>query len=439
MTKTGIAWSLRNRIFLLKLGDIVALTFSMFLSLFLWEFYSNSAMSYTFRQYQTMVFLELTWIFIAIISDSYDHKNLKDKFLYLCEPVRTAVFCGIIYALFYFFSPRNALPRGTAFIFCVVSCFFTMVWRYAHLKIFSLQELRENIVIIRDKNILEISSFLSTSHFSVMAIIAPTEIQKITHLPLEKVHRIIYNPKEITKKEIYQLSTLNDKGIQIISIYTFYEELCSRVSLESPNLLELPHIYKPSTMYRFCKRCIDLTGAVIGLGFSLFLLPFVALLIKMDSCGPIFFSQIRKGKNGKNFRLWKLRTMHVVQEKDHIWTQKKDSRITRVGKFLRKMRIDELPQLWNVLRGDVSLVGVRPLSIDQCEKFAKEIPYHNLRHVITPGITGWAVINQGYVNSSEGAAVRLEYDLFYVKYCNIWLDIFILMRTIAIVLSLKGL
>ncbi|BBM82389.1 sugar transferase [Candidatus Uabimicrobium amorphum] len=439
MTKNGIVWSLRNRIFLLKLGEIVTLTLSMFLSLFLWEFYSNSSMSYTFRQYQTMVFLELSWIFVAMISESYDRKNIQNLFLYFCEPLRTAFFCGVIYAVFYFFSPRNTLPRGTAFIYCIASCFLTIIWRYTHFKIFSWQELRENIVIIATKNLLGIDKRINKSHFSVVEIIAPSQLEKILNRNLQKVHRIIYNPNEITKNEIYQLCALNDRGIQIISIYTFYEELFSRVSLESPDLLELPHIRRNLTAYKFLKRGIDLTGALIGLAFAFSLLPFVALLIKIDSSGPIFFSQMRKGKNGKNFRLWKLRTMFAIHEENHMWTQKKDLRITRIGKLLRKTRIDELPQLWNVLRGDVSLVGVRPLSIEQCEKFAKEIPYHNLRHLITPGITGWAVINQGYVNSNEGALIRLEYDLFYVKHCNMWLDLFILMRTITTVITLKGL
>lgn len=130
--------------------------------------------------------------------------------------------------------------------------------------------------------------------------------------------------------------------------------------------------------------------------------------------------------------------MTVDTEKESMWTQDVDQRITRIGKFLRKSRLDEIPQLWNVLKGELSIVGIRPLSKEQCDKFAKEIPFHNMRHIAKPGITGWAVINQGHVNTMEGARVRLEYDLYYVKYRNIWLDIFIILRTIWTVVTLKG-
>ncbi|WP_372371451.1 exopolysaccharide biosynthesis polyprenyl glycosylphosphotransferase [Candidatus Uabimicrobium sp. HlEnr_7] len=431
-------WSLRSKILLLKIGDVLLLVLSGFLSFFVLPVYAN--FHYSVQEYWTILFLTILWVFISVISDSYNHKNLQKIFRSLQEPIRITIFCWIVYVVFYFFSPRNSLPRSTVLIYCFVSCLLTMVWRFAHFAIFSLEKMRQKIIILSKEKLFDFDQVMSSNYFEVTEVLSSTNVNKVIKLTsTQQIHRVIYNPKEMTENEIIQLNMLNDRGVQITSIYLFYEEFYSRVSLKCPDLFELLNTQRDMVLYKFLKRCLNLSGALIGLMIWMPLFPIIALFIKIDSPGPIFFSQIRRGKNGKDFRLWKLRTMFVVHETNETWTQSKDPRITRVGKLLRKTRIDELPQLWNVLCGNLSLVGVRPLSADQCERFARKIPYHNLRHHTTPGITGWAVINQGYVNSDDGAIIRLEYDLFYIKNCSIWLDILILLRTISIVITLKGL
>jgi exopolysaccharide biosynthesis polyprenyl glycosylphosphotransferase len=187
------------------------------------------------------------------------------------------------------------------------------------------------------------------------------------------------------------------------------------------------------------KRAIDVLLSLFGICVTLPFLPFVALLIKIDSPGPVFYSQSRIGRDNKPFRLWKLRTMVRDADKDNVhWTTNNDARITLVGKFLRKIRLDEVPQLFNILKGDMTLIGPRPEAVSLVELYKKEIPYYLERHMVTPGITGWAQINYPYGNSVEDAREKLKYDYYYIKNRSIVLDANIFLRTIRIVLTGKG-
>ncbi|WP_303852214.1 exopolysaccharide biosynthesis polyprenyl glycosylphosphotransferase [Seleniivibrio woodruffii] len=191
--------------------------------------------------------------------------------------------------------------------------------------------------------------------------------------------------------------------------------------------------------YTRIKRVSDIVLAVIGLVLSSPLTIMAALAIKLDSKGPIIFSQIRSGKNGKPFTIYKLRTMRQDAEKDGAkWAAKDDNRITPVGDFLRKTRVDEIPQMYNVLRGDMSFIGPRPERPEFDEELAKEIPYYMLRYLIKPGLTGWAQVNYGYGASVEDAKMKLKYDLYYIKNYSFYLDMVIVLRTILIVLFRKG-
>jgi len=164
------------------------------------------------------------------------------------------------------------------------------------------------------------------------------------------------------------------------------------------------------------------------------------LLIKLDSPGPVFFRQERVGEDGKVFTLWKFRSMRKDAERNTgpVWAKAQDSRVTRVGKYLRRTRLDEVPQLFNVLKGDMSLVGPRPERPNFVEELSKTIPFYYLRHSVKPGVTGWAQINYGYGNSVEDAVEKLQYDLFYIKNVSWALDLLVLLHTIKTVLVRKG-
>jgi exopolysaccharide biosynthesis polyprenyl glycosylphosphotransferase len=182
-----------------------------------------------------------------------------------------------------------------------------------------------------------------------------------------------------------------------------------------------------------------LVSAVLCVVF-LPLFPIIALLIKLDSKGPVFHRQERVGQDGKTFTLWKFRSMKQDAEKQTgpVWSAAQDSRVTRIGKYLRRTRLDELPQLYNILRGDMSLVGPRPERPHFVKQLSEIIPFYNLRHVVKPGVTGWAQIKYRYGNSVEDAVEKLQYDLFYIKNLSWPLDLIIIFDTAKTVLVRKG-
>ncbi len=170
------------------------------------------------------------------------------------------------------------------------------------------------------------------------------------------------------------------------------------------------------------------------------LIPIIAILIKLDSHGPVFLKQKRIGEKEKIFTLFKFRTMREDAEKETgvVWTQKDDPRITRVGKFLRKTRLDEIPQICNILKGNMSFVGPRPERPEFVDKLKEKIPYYSERHFVKPGLTGWAQVRYRYGSSVEDAIEKLRYDLFYIKHISILFDLLIILETSKVVLFGKG-
>jgi len=187
------------------------------------------------------------------------------------------------------------------------------------------------------------------------------------------------------------------------------------------------------------KRWLDIASSALSLILSLPLCLFVALAIKLDSSGPVFYRQDRVGQDGKTFTMLKFRSMrNDAEENGPKWAAINDDRITRVGRFIRKYRLDEIPQMINVLKGDMSFIGPRPERPIFVDKFAKEIPYYPQRHVVKPGISGWAQIRYPYGASKEDALEKLKYDLYYIRHFSIFFDISIILETGKVVLLGKG-
>jgi len=187
------------------------------------------------------------------------------------------------------------------------------------------------------------------------------------------------------------------------------------------------------------KRWLDIASSALSLVLSLPLCLFVALAIKLDSSGPVFYRQDRVGQDGKTFTMLKFRSMrNDAEENGPKWAAINDDRITRVGRFIRKYRLDEIPQMINVLKGDMSFIGPRPERPIFVDKFAKEIPYYPQRHVVKPGISGWAQIRYPYGASKEDALEKLKYDLYYIRHFSIFFDISIILETGKVVLLGKG-
>ena len=192
-------------------------------------------------------------------------------------------------------------------------------------------------------------------------------------------------------------------------------------------------------LYPLAKRLFDILGASVGLvGFG-FLFPFIALAIKLDSPGPLFYRQVRTGKGGGPLRIRKLRTMVVdAEQQEDLWSNHHDPRVTRVGRWLRKTRLDEAPQCWNILKGEMSIVGPRPERLNVVVKLEEEFPLYHLRHFVKPGLAGWAMVNRGHMCSLEDAKVRLQCDLYYVKHRSLWFDALIFFRAFGHLVAMKG-
>lgn len=231
-------------------------------------------------------------------------------------------------------------------------------------------------------------------------------------------------------------------GIDVLDAPSFYEQLTGKLLIEhtKPSWFIFSDGFKKTPFRCFYKTAFDLLCAIVGLILCAPLLPLIALAIRIDSPGPVFFRQIRIGENGKPFNICKFRTMFRDAEKKTgaVWATKNDSRITRVGRFLRKTRLDELPQIFNVLKGDMSIVGPRPERPEFIKELSQIIPYYVARHAIKPGITGWAQIKYAYGASVEDAVEKLRYDLYYIKHCSLIFDLLIVMETIKVVIFGKG-
>jgi sugar transferase (PEP-CTERM system associated) len=241
---------------------------------------------------------------------------------------------------------------------------------------------------------------------------------------------------------MWQLLECKLQGIQVTDYLAFWERETGQLDLQTvgPGWLALTDGFRLNWSRRIIKRLIDIAVSLVFLIAALPVGVLVGLLIKLDGKGPIFYRQERVGKDGKIFRIWKFRSMRVDAENDGVprWASIGDDRITPVGRLIRKLRLDELPQVINVLQGDMSFIGPRPERPFFVEQLRKQVPLYDLRHRVQPGITGWAQVNHPYGASIEDAKRKLAYDLYYVKNQDSILDLIILLQTVRVFLFSHG-
>lgn len=233
------------------------------------------------------------------------------------------------------------------------------------------------------------------------------------------------------------------RGRMVVDIRSFYEHVVQRLPLSQINdewLLQTEGFsLNTRGSLRRLKRALDVGISLVLLILTLPIMLLTALIVRLESPGPVIYRQDRVGLHEKEFTVYKFRSMRSDAEKNGaVWAQANDARVTRFGRFIRKVRIDELPQLWNVLKGDMSFIGPRPERMAFVRELRKTIPYYSLRHTVKPGLTGWAQVRYPYGASEEDARRKLEYDLYYIKNMSMLLDIHILFKTVGVVLFPKG-
>ncbi len=341
-------------------------------------------------------------------------------------------------------------PKTVLFLYVIISSLALLVWRTEIFSRISKGETKEKAVIIgAGPETEELKREINGGNYS-LKFISSIDLDHaenfdfqgdvVSKIYSEDISVVVIDLKhEKADPIVPQLYNLIFSKVRFIDMHRLYEEVFGRVALSLLNhswFLENIST-SPKYLYDAAKRAMDIVIALPLALLSFILYPFVALAIKLDDGGPVFILQERIGKENKIIRIPKFRSMKSSDK--GLWVAEKDDRITRVGKFLRKSRIDELPQLLSVIRGDLSLVGPRPDIYDLGMKLSKEIPYYSVRSLIHPGLSGWAQIRQeNPPQSLEETKIRLAYDFYYIKHRSFFLDLKIALQTIRTLLSRAG-
>lgn len=387
-------------------------------------------------------FLFPFWIIGNYVEGLYGLKTIKASGLIIAI-IRPIIFSTVIsFVFFYLLDHKNLSPKTNIFIISIFSFIGFFLSRKFLIRVFSSEALKIPVMAVGNertiqliKEDLEIRPYLG---YKIVKSQTSADDINIEGAQLVVVDRNLLREQ----KNIYKFFTMISGKVDVMDIVDFAELTTGKIPINSIDetwFIQFCGIQNDKT-YTFLKNFLDK-----GIAIFLFLLvgPFFLLLLGVlliISGRPLFFRQTRTGYLNKPFNLYKLRTMVVDAEKEGAkWATPGDARITPVGNFLRKTRLDELPQLWNIFKGDMSIVGPRPERPEFIDtNLAVNIPYYNQRHLVKPGVTGWAQVNFRYGYSENDSLIKLQYDLYYVKNKNIWMDVATILKTIKTVLSGAG-
>ena len=435
----------RAKTSLLLIGDVFFLLLAIVCTIFFRKGPSVEA-SYLFSHFKLFTYIFPIWILIFFIEGLYTLKTYN--FANLQISIFRSVFLSLAFSfVIIYLLPSNLTdlaPKTNLVIIAIFSIIFLYTWRNWFLKFFSNEKRNRGVLLIGSS----ITTNLVTSEVTKKPYLGYKVVKCLTaeetgeNLDLSGVELIAIE-RVAVKESLSTQKIFNLLGsVEIIDLAKFAENISGKIPISSIDETWFIDYcgYNESRSYNFIKMLIDRTTALTLL---IVLLPFIIIFIPILLVfhgRPIFFKQVRTGLNNKPFKLYKLRSMVVNAEKDGIqWAVPGDARITRIGKFLRKSRIDELPQLINILRGEMSLVGPRPERPEIIKSnLSLNIPFYDLRHLVKPGVTGWAQVTFRYGYSTEDSLEKLQYDLYYVKNRSIWLDVLIILKTIKTILTGAG-
>jgi exopolysaccharide biosynthesis polyprenyl glycosylphosphotransferase len=471
---------------ILFMGDMLMAVGSLFLALYTWDQYTNYVYTNLVDQYIAQDFLPVVarelaagqtayevpfWfyllpiIWVLLLVELYE-PHIASSGRRITRGIAIAAFVGLLaYSLVFIIQEDSNLPRIGVGAFLLYAALFTLGWRLIFIRIYTSTGQRRRMLIVgagkAGQTLAELYHSLGTRSFNIVGYVDDDEqkVGKTFHgflvlgtsaclIDLIDTYRVsdlaVAINGEVIGATFQTILDAQERGVDVSRMPTLYEEMTGRVPihhLESDWIIRsFVDEIRVSGFYELAKRLLDLLGGLAGMLVLAVSFPFLAAAIALDNGLPIFYSQLRLGRGGSTFRIYKFRSMHNGANTDDVAraTLENDPRVTRVGRFLRKTRLDELPQFWNVLRGDMSLVGPRAEVPGLVTDYQKQIPFYRARLLVKPGLTGWAQINYGYVASVYETAFKLEYDLYYIKHRTLSMDVQIILRTMGTVVRGTG-
>lgn len=454
----SVHFEISERKILLRFFDVALSTLSLGLASYFFEFdYMN------YNSPNVIIwFITFTFYFILFgeVFQLYNLHVSSNRF----TVVRSLFLTTFVTTLFYFFTPyiSPSLPENRIQIiyFFLLITIPVLIWRFLYTIILYTPRYFKNILLVSHSSKIEsiVDLIENNGHYNISSYVSDKKVdvlkgfnnigEDIQKTVLgNKITEIIISPIGFSREEIIsinkQMVLLFEEGVTIKSYESFYEEITDRLPKEYLNFDFYNNInminVNDNMLYKLFHRLLDIIISFLGILILLCLIPIIFIINLFFNRGPLFYIQERVGEKGKPFKIYKLRTMIVDAEKDGaVWAIKNDKRITLFGRFLRNTRLDESPQFFNILKGDMSIIGPRPERPEFVKQLEEQIPYYGLRHVVKPGITGWAQVKFPYAGSVEEQEKKLRYDLYYIKEQGLFIDFKILIKTITTILFFRG-
>lgn len=437
---------------ILFLGDVFFLCLALWFTL-LFRYLDVPSLSLFQSHLLPFSFLFIVWILNFFVAGLYEKHTLILRKKIPAIILNTQIINSIFAIIFFYFVPLFGItPKTNLFIYLILSSLLIFIWRFYSVSFLGFRKKQNAILIGSGKEMVELRNEIKNNNRYNIELVSSVDLDEVNSIDFqEEIINRIYSENvnsvivDLNNEKVVNilphLYNLIFSNVRFIDMYKVYEDIFDRapLSLVGYNWFLENISSKTHLAYDFLKRLMDIVISVIIGIVSLVFYPFVYIAIKMDDGGPIFFSGERIGQNGKIIKLLKFRSMSVSSAGDGIEYSPK---VTKIGSFLRKTRIDELPQIINVLKGELSLIGPRPETVSLVRRYNESIPYYNIRHLIKPGLSGWAqMYHENHPHHGldiDETKNKLSYDLFYVKNRSFILDIKISLKTIRTLLSRAG-
>jgi exopolysaccharide biosynthesis polyprenyl glycosylphosphotransferase len=427
----------RTRVLLILLSDLAAYYLSLFFTLVFK--YGSGYGQMILKHFWLFSCLLIFWVFASYILDLWKSKTFKNQtiiFLRLFGAVSGFLFLSM--AFIYLFGDLFGIsPRRNLIIFCAIFFLVSYIFRSILKNIFS-RSFKTNVLLVGNSIITQeiVSTLLANPHMGYVAREIPETLDfddlKNIVLGQKGDNLIVFNDASLCKKEESELAYkyIFLKNTEIMNLTDFYEMIFIKEPVEILDENWFVRNIKSKQFYDFSKRLFDIFVSIILMIVLFPIALVIGILVKLNDNGPIFFNQERMGKAGKSFVLHKFRSM--VVNNGPVWTTANDDRITPIGKFIRASHLDEIPQLINIFKGDISFVGPRPEQTKIIADLRDKIPYYDVRHIVKPGLTGWAQIHYKASASIDETKEKLKYDFYYIKNSSSLLDLLVLIKTVKL-------